>query len=142
VASLWLDFSQAEAKHMTSESSPGMSVPPQEPDLSIQRIQQYVWARYVEFKTAPFQLDEARALAFLEDHYQRHPIGQDSECFYYGILAYERSFAASASSHTLLATARLAFEAYREQTGPDFKWDPVEDRLTDLNELLAASPPA
>lgn len=109
--------------------------PPRDPNapLTLQHIQDYVWKRYVEMGTAPYPLDEDKALAFLERHYRDVPVDTDAECFYYAILAYERSFASDRSRPTSLATLALSlFESYRRQTGPDFRWEPVEDRYTDL----------
>jgi hypothetical protein len=95
-----------------------------------------VWARYIQFEPAPFELDEDAALALLEEHYREHPIDQDAECFYYGILAYERSFVRPARSRVYLRAALNAFDAYRRQTSQDFRWDPVDDRYAHVVEDL------
>jgi hypothetical protein len=88
---------------------------------------------------APYPLDEDKALAFLERHYRDVPVDTDAECFYYGILAYERSFASDRSRPTSLATLALSlFESYRRQVGHDFRWEPVEDRYMDLVGELRA----
>jgi hypothetical protein len=113
--------------------------PGEPPKLSLDRIQQYVWARYVEFRPAPFELDEAEALAFLQAHYQRHPLTEDAESFCDGILAFERHFAEDGArdgeARSLLSTALQALRAYRDQTAPGFTWEVVEDRYQDLLEL-------
>ena len=109
--------------------------------LTIERIQQYVWTRYVDFEPAPFELDEEQALALLAEHYREHPLGEDSECFYYGILAYERSFTSEGLRKDMLTKAREVFEAYRQQTSPDFTWDVVDDRYTHALEELGADVP-
>ena len=104
--------------------------------LSLTRIYEYVWARYVEFSPPPFDVREDQALALLHEHYQRHPIAEDTECFYYGILAFERSFAEPARSKDLLERALAAFRAYRRQTSQGFVWEAVEDRYRETLERL------
>jgi len=106
--------------------------------LSLERIQYYVWNRYVEHGPAPYPLDEDRALRFLADHYRNHPLDEDTECFYYGILAYERSFADGVDAEDLQRTALRAFDAYRSQTSADFAWDVVDDRHADVRASVEA----
>lgn len=96
--------------------------------LTREAVQAYVWARYVEFEAPAVAVDEDAALALLEAHYREHPIDADAECFYYGILAYERSFARPHLRRRLLRVALQAFDAYRRQTSEGFAWLPVEDR--------------
>ena len=105
-------------------------------ELSLNRIQQYVWARYVKYRRPPFAVDETRALAFYADHYRSRPMAGDSECFYYGILAYEYAFNAPEPDRDLLALAVKAFEAYRASTDQYFSWDVVDDRYDEATELL------
>lgn len=104
--------------------------------LTVPRVQEYVWARYVQFEPAPFALDEDEALAVLERHYREHPLAGDAECFYYGILAYERSFARPRLQRNHLRRALEAFDAYRNQTSEGFAWPPVEDRRAHVVDEL------
>ena len=107
--------------------------------MSRESIHEYVWTRYVDYEPAPFALDEEEALAQLERHYTEHPLEQDAECFYYGILAYEFSFGAPpGQQESYLRQAVAAFMAYREQTR-DMVWSPVADRLEDSREVLDRS---
>ena len=106
--------------------------------LTRERIQAYIWARYVEYEAPPYPLDEDQALAFLEAHYRTRPMSEDAECYYFGILAYERSFASPALRRPLLLRALQAFQAYRQQTSADFTWDIIDDRYADLIESLGA----
>ena len=106
------------------------------PALTIERIQRYVWARYVSYEAPPFPIDEDQALAFLEAHYRAHPMAEDAECFYYGILAYERSFAVPEQRRPLLLRALQAFQAHRELTSEDFAWESVDDRYADVLDAL------
>lgn len=124
----------------TPQAPPPAEVPASAGTLTHRSIQSYVWARYVEHGTAPFDLDEAEALEFLERHYHAHPLRQDAECFYYGILAYEHSFAAVQPRRSFyLDRAREALGAYRDQTH-GFTWEAVEDRYQDAVRLLGSRP--
>lgn len=96
--------------------------------LTMERVHAYVWARYVAFEPPPFAIDEDEGLAVLEQHYGAHDLDADAECFYFGILAYERSFARPHLRRTRLRQALRAFDAYRKQTSEGFAWPPVEDR--------------
>ncbi|MBL4845911.1 MAG: hypothetical protein JKY65_10315 [Planctomycetes bacterium] len=89
----------------------------------------------MKFEQAPFELDEEEALHVLEEHYKTHSITEDSECFYYGILAYERAFSHE-NQTPYLRKALVAFIAYRDQTASDFDWEPVDDRYRDALETL------
>ena len=110
------------------------------PEVTRDSIHAYVWSRYVDYGLPPFVLDEKEALAHLERHYQEQSLQEDAECFYYGILAYEFSFAAPPElRESYLNRAVEAFTAYRDQTvGTD--WAPVTDRLADARQLLAQPP--
>lgn len=123
-----------EATDLLAEA-PEAPVAPLGP-LTLQRVQDYVWARYVEFEAPTEDVDEDAALALLEAHHQVHPMAQDPECFYYGILAYERSFAPGRDGRADLRRALRALQAYRAQVDQDFKWEPVDDRLADAVETL------
>lgn len=104
--------------------------------LTAQRVQQYIWTRYVEFKPAPFDLDEEEGLALLRRHHEARPIGADAECFYLGILAYERSFASESALLPCLRLALDAFEAWRGQVSQELRWAPVDDRHEDVIDQL------
>ena len=108
---------------------------PDEAALAIAKIQQYVWSRYVKFEEAPFELDEAEALRLLEDHYRTHSLTTDSECFYYGILAYELAYS-QPDPTPYLRKALAAFLSYRGQTSSDFSFEAVDDRYEDALETL------
>jgi hypothetical protein len=111
-------------------------LPPGPVPLTVPRVQQYVWSRYVQFETPAFEVDEDEGLALLEKHYAGRPMRTDSECFYYGILAYERSFANEQLRLLYMRKALEAFDAYHHQVTPDFKWEPVEDRYAHVVDTL------
>ena len=98
-------------------------------------MHEYVWHRYVKFDEPPVDLDEEEALRVLDEHFKTHPLTEDSECFYYGILAYERAFA-QPDPKPLLRRALAAFLAYRGQITQDFSFDAVDDRYNDALETL------
>jgi hypothetical protein len=104
--------------------------------LELSRIQQYVWTRYVEHGVPEQPLDESEALARLESHHGIHGMDADAECFYYGILAFERSFAEPDRGKELLERALTAFRAYRRQTSEGFVWETIEDRYQETLERL------
>lgn len=106
------------------------------PPLDLQAVQSYVWVRYVNYDLPARLVDESEALELLEAHYEAHPLEGDAECFYYGILAYERSFAEPERATALLRKALAAFVAYRGQTSDSFVWDTVEDRYLETVERL------
>lgn len=107
---------------------------------ALEDIQRYVWARYVKFRRPPFEVDEVAALAAYADHYrERGGMTGDSECFYYGILAYEQAFASPEPDRELLKLAVQAFEAYAATTDQHFTWDAVEDRYHEAREALASA---
>ncbi|HBP18806.1 MAG TPA: hypothetical protein DEA08_13610 [Planctomycetes bacterium] len=104
--------------------------------VDLTAIQHYVWTRYVEHGLPEQPLDEAQALMTLEAHHAARGLDADAECFYYGILAFERSFAEPERSTQLLRRALAAFCAYRGQTSHDFVWEAVEDRYEETLERL------
>jgi hypothetical protein len=122
--------------HLLTPAPPPLTPTAGPVPLTIQRIQAWVWARYVQFEAAPFPMDEDEALTLLERHYREAPMAADAECFYYGILAYERSFARPHRRRHCLRQALEAFDAYRRQTSEGFAWAPVEDRRTHLVDEL------
>ena len=113
-------------------STPELSGTPPE----LLQIQRYVWMRYVEHGLPEQPLDEANALAWLESHYGTHGMDADAECFYYGILAFECSFAEPDRRQELLSCALTAFRAFRRQTSEGFVWEAVEDRYQETLERL------
>ena len=102
---------------------------------SIERARQYIWARYIDSVRAPFSIDEELALKAFEEHYSRHPLNQDEECFYYGILLYERAFSDDTNRARYLVKAKEVFDIYRKVSG-ETEWDVIEDRFADVCDLI------
>jgi formylglycine-generating enzyme required for sulfatase activity len=104
-------------------------------DLNRQKICEYIWTFYVDGQKAPFQIDETDALHFFERYYAKHPINEDDECFYYGILLYEQAFTDPPNRARYLVKAQEVFTRYREVSG-ETEWDVVEDRLADVTDII------
>ncbi|MCA8922544.1 MAG: hypothetical protein KDD82_12090 [Planctomycetes bacterium] len=120
-------------------ASAGVSDPSQ---LTLEQIQEYVWSRYVNHDAPAAALDEDQALEFFEAHYATRPMATDADCYYYGILAFERSFANPAQQGPLLERALEAFRAYRHQASTDSAWEAVEDRYEEILSVLGIAPEA
>ncbi|MCW8139786.1 MAG: SUMF1/EgtB/PvdO family nonheme iron enzyme [Planctomycetota bacterium] len=105
-------------------------------DLNPETVRQYVWARYIDNVRPRVEIDEDQALKLFEDHYSKHPLNQDDECFYFGILLYERAFSAEdATRARYLVKAKEVFEVYRRVSG-ETEWDVIEDRYADVCDII------
>ncbi len=104
-------------------------------DLNRQKICEYLWTVYVDTQKCAFTIDENDALHFFERYYAKHPMNEDEECFYYGILLYELSFSDAVNRERYLVKAQQVFTRYREVSG-ETEWDVVEDRLADVNDII------
>lgn len=105
------------------------------PELTRERICQYVWARYIDNTKPPFEIDEEQAVHFFEKYYAKHPLTEDEECFYYGILLYELAFSDDRNRARYLVKAKEVIEVYRNVTG-ETEWDVIEDRFADVQDLI------
>jgi formylglycine-generating enzyme required for sulfatase activity len=104
---------------------------------SRQQVCEYIWARYIDNASPKIEVDEEQALRFFEDYYGKHPLNTDDECFYYGILLYERAFSDDNENTRAryLVKAKEVFEVYRSVSG-ETDFDAIEDRLADVNEMI------
>jgi formylglycine-generating enzyme required for sulfatase activity len=101
-------------------------------------VRQYVWDRYIDNVRPRVEIDEELALKLLEDHYSKHPLNQDDECFYYGILLYERAFSSEdkdTQRARYFVKAKEVFEVYRKVSG-ETEWDVIEDRYADVCDII------
>ncbi|MGQ0613625.1 MAG: formylglycine-generating enzyme family protein [Planctomycetaceae bacterium] len=108
----------------------------------IKRIQDYVWARYIEGSDhydTTVQDDEA--IRVLDGHYSEVGNRNSSDQFYLGILLFERAFERPEVQRELFERCRKIFEFYRRVTG-EFDWTVIEDRLADIHEHLRDEEPA
>lgn len=100
-----------------------------------ENVIKYVWARYVDNERPRVEVDEDAALRMFEDYYSKHPLNTDDECFYYGILLYERAFSDEANRARYLVKAREVLEVYRKVSG-ETEWDVIEDRFADVCDIV------
>lgn len=102
---------------------------------SMEKVRQYIWARYIDNVKARFEIDEEQALKVFEEHYGKHPLNQDDECFYYGILLYERAFSDDKNRAKYLVKSKEVFDIYRRVSG-ETEWDVIEDRFADVCDII------
>ena len=98
----------------------------------LRRIQEYVWARYVEGERGGAPLDEDRALRVLGGRYERGVV--DADVWNYGVLLFEAAFRDEASRARHLVRAVGVLAAYRELEREP--WDVVDDRLEEARALV------
>ena len=103
--------------------------------LTREKICQFIWDRYIENSRPKFEIEEDEALKFFEEYYSKHPLNTDDECFYYGVLLYERAFADDQNRARFLVKAREVFGVYRSVSG-DTEWDAIEDRYADVCDII------
>lgn len=104
-------------------------------ELTRDQICQYTWAKYIDSTKPPFTIDETAALHWFEKFYGKHPLNEDKESFFYGILLYEQAFSDEKNRDRYLVRAKEVLSVYREVTG-DTEWDVVEDRYADCCEII------
>lgn len=102
----------------------------------IRKIEEYVYLKYIDPGNHG-AMDEEVALRQLEEHYRRPAHAADPECFYVGVLLFEHSYAITdpVRRAAWLQGARWWLERSRQLTGE--AWDPVDDRLSDIEGTLA-----
>ncbi len=105
------------------------------PELTRERICQYVWDRYIDQKKPAFELDEQQAVKFFEKLYANHPLNEDQDCYFYGILLYELAFIDAQNRDRYLVKAKEVLEVYRNITG-ETEWDVTEDRYADVCDII------
>ncbi|MEZ0230299.1 MAG: formylglycine-generating enzyme family protein [Planctomycetota bacterium] len=121
-------------KENTMIKSSGDQPAPQQP-LTLEKVNQYIWAKYIDSTRVPFEVNEDVALKLYEQHYAKHPLNEDDECFYYGILLYEAGFRDEKNRARYLVKAKEVFEVYRQVSG-ETEWDVIEDRLADTVDII------
>jgi len=105
----------------------------------IKRIQNYVWARHVDGSDQyDPAIDEDEAIRVLDEFYSEVGNRNSEDQVYLGILLFEKAFDEEDEQGRLdlFRRARKIFLFYRKVTGED-DWDAVEDRLEDIEDVLA-----
>lgn len=107
-------------------------------ELTRDQINQYIWKRYIDNTSNYTVLSESDALKFFERYYSKHPINEDDECFFFGVLCFELAFqtADETKQARLLGKAKEVLQIYRQTSGEE-DWDAIEDRLEECNDFLA-----
>jgi hypothetical protein len=101
----------------------------------IREVEAYTFDRYVSGRSvAP--IDESHAARFLDDYYSQDDRSRDPNCCYAGILWFEISFLPHETPRTCLDRAKHWLERARELS--DGVWEPIEERLTDIEQMLEA----
>ncbi len=101
-----------------------------------EKTNQYIWNRYIDNAKVYGEVDEDDAVRKFEEYYSKHSLNEDDDCFYYGVLLYEKSFAAEKKTRIrFLRKAQEIFKLYREMSG-ETDWDVIEDRLEDVNSIF------
>jgi formylglycine-generating enzyme required for sulfatase activity len=101
----------------------------------VKKINELIWARYVEGGPLDDPFDEDEALNALETYYRASAASEANEIVYLGILLFEEAFQHEDQQKIYFAKAKRIFETYRSRTG-ETDWDVVEDRLEDINDFL------
>lgn len=110
-------------------------------ELTREQINQYIWKRYIDNTSNYTEVDEQEALRFFERYYAKHPLNEDDECFYFGILCFEMAFQREEGDEQirLIRKAKEVMEIYRTASGED-DWDAIEDRLEECREFMESIP--
>lgn len=106
--------------------------------LTLELVRKYIWTRYIDGERFHVEVDEDAALKLFEEHYAKHPLDQDEESFYYGIILFERAFAADPKDKNrarYFVKAKEVFETYRKVSG-ETDWDAIEDRYADVCSVV------
>ncbi len=105
----------------------------------IKRIQEYVWNRHVEGSDRyDHSIDEEEAVRILDEFYSGVGNRNSQDQVYLGILLFERAFEEEEPETRLevFRRAKRIFLFYRKVSG-ETDWPAVEDRLEDINAVLA-----
>jgi len=102
----------------------------------IKRIQDYVWAVYIDGSQSHEAIDENEALETLDAYYSEVGNRNSPDQVYLGILLFEKAFEDESTQGDRFERARKIFEFYRRVTGED-DWPAVEDRLEDIQAYFA-----
>jgi formylglycine-generating enzyme required for sulfatase activity len=94
-------------------------------------IREYLWSKYVDLDDPEVSYLEDEILAIIEAYYEDVPLESDKECFYYGILLFERGWEVEERREEYFYKAKKIFYLYRELSG-ETDWEPVEDRIEDI----------
>ncbi len=101
----------------------------------IRKIQEYVYAKYIDFEERG-HLDEEAALRVLEEHYLRPENANDPECCYLGILYFQ--LGSEDEERKVEYFRRAKFWLERRRALDSEPWEAVDDRLSDIRATFEA----
>lgn len=101
-------------------------------------INEYIWKRYIDNTSNYPDVEDKEALDELERFYAKHPVNEDQECVYYGVLLFEMAWQTEDKPRQaqLIVKAKEVLEIYRRLT-EETDWDVVEDRLEECREFIS-----
>ncbi len=109
-------------------------------DENIKAIREFVWAKYIDYSDHE-HIDDAEALAALEEYHCAHTVAVDGETYYLGILYFELAFAKADVDKLYLARCKRIIERYQDRSG-ERDWDALDDRVEEAGDALSELPPA
>ena len=99
----------------------------------VRRIEAYARDRYVVGTSVP-HIDEGEAVRILDAYFSRAGSTGGESCGYLGILWFEVSFQDGEDPRRCLERARIWLSRARARC--EFRWEAVEERLTDVDAML------
>jgi formylglycine-generating enzyme len=101
-------------------------------DDSVRKLQEYVYAKYVDGES-PGAIDEVAAFKRLEEWFSQPDHAENPDCFTPGVLAFEQAWGVETEEERehWFRRAKYWLERYRGLAGE--AWDVVDDRLADIN---------
>lgn len=107
-------------------------------ELTRELIKQYIWKRYIDNTSNYPDVNDVEAIEVFERYYAKHPVNEDDECFYFGVLCFEAAWCCDdeAKQARLILKAKEILEIYRK-ISEEQDWDVVEDRLEECRDFIA-----
>jgi formylglycine-generating enzyme len=107
-------------------------------ELTRELIKQYIWKRYIDNTSNYPNVKDVEAIEIFERYYAKHPVNEDDECFYFGILCFEAAWCCDDEQQQarLILKAKEILEIYRK-ISEEQDWDVVEDRLEECKEYIS-----
>jgi formylglycine-generating enzyme required for sulfatase activity len=106
-------------------------------ELTRELIKQYIWRRYVDNTSNYPDVNDVEAIEVFEAYYAKHPVNEDDECFYFGVLCFEAAFCCEDEQQKarLILKSKEILEIYRK-ISEEQDWDVVEDRLEECRDFI------
>ncbi|MDF1666335.1 MAG: SUMF1/EgtB/PvdO family nonheme iron enzyme [Planctomycetota bacterium] len=107
-------------------------------ELTRELIKQYIWKRYIDLTSNYPDVNDIEAIEVFERYYAKHPVNEDDECFYFGVLCFEAAWCCEDKQKQarLILKAKEILEIYRTSS-EEQDWVVVEDRLEECRDFIA-----